>query len=210
MTSNFFIVNKNTQIRRCLCLAVGIFCCSERPLKTEDGWTLLSEVFEAKKGIIATAVGTWHVIYRGKKWYYYSPCFSSSVWRRREAVVEAVSMYFFFEASREAISTWQSYQLPRYLLLYLMFLKWQRLRYSYSMLNCNSVSSLKDPHIPHLFHFAVVADAGHDKEEKLANEQSVWTNHKRKTFDLSCWHFKAPFFFFIYKHFFVFIYNLEC
>ena len=103
-----------------------------------------------------------------------------------EAVVEAVSMYFFFEASREAISTWQSYMLPRYLLLYLMFLKWQRLRYSYSMLNCNSVSSLKDPHIPHLFHFAVAADAGHDKEEKLANEQSVWTNHKRKTFDLSC------------------------
>ena len=205
----FFIVNKNTQIRRCLYLALGIFCCLERPLKTEDGWTLLSEVFEAKKGIIATAVGTWHVIYRGKKWYYYSPCFSSSVWRRREAVVEAVSMYFFFEASWEAISTWQSYQLPRYLLLYLLFLKWQRLRDSYSMLNCNSVSSLKDPHIPHLFHFAVVADAGHDKEEKLANEQSVWTNHKRKTFDLSCWHFKAPFFF-IYKHFFVFIYNLEC
>ena len=78
----FFIVNKNTQIRRCLYLAVGIFCCSERPLKADDGWTLLSEVFEAKKGIIATAVGTWHVIYRGKKWYYYSPCFSSSVRKR--------------------------------------------------------------------------------------------------------------------------------
>ena len=44
----FLIVNKNTQIRSCLCLDVGIFCYSERPLKTEDGWTLLSEVFEAK------------------------------------------------------------------------------------------------------------------------------------------------------------------
>lgn len=77
------VVNKNIQIRRCLYLAVNIFCCSKRPLKTEDGWTLLSEVFEAKKGIIATAVGTWHVIYRGKKWYYYSPCFSSSVEKKR-------------------------------------------------------------------------------------------------------------------------------
>ena len=48
------------------------------------------------------------------------------------------------------------------------------------MLICNSVSSLKDPHIPHLFHFAVVADAGHDKEEKLANEQSVCSTQNTK------------------------------